>query len=63
MSMFGPKKGIWWVHSDLEPIWNNSGEAIGSGVAGCREMYEWVEHCKSLYGETPTDLTLGFMKD
>jgi hypothetical protein len=63
MIKFGPQKGTWWVHSDLQPNWNNSGEGIGSGVIGCLEMYKWIKYCGNLYGEQPTDLRFGFMKD
>ena len=64
MSMFGLKKGTWWVHSEKDPRWNKSGSGFGLVIGGGpREMHDWIEECKKKYGEPPDDATMGFMKD
>lgn len=63
-SMFGPKMGTWSVNSKLDPRWNASGRAHGLVcLGGPQDAHMWIEHCKEKYGEQPTDLMMGFMKD
>jgi hypothetical protein len=64
MSMFGPKEGSWYFHSDTDPRWNCSGRGYLLFSAGLPdEAKTKLEELKKLYGEPPEDLEWGGMKD
>lgn len=64
MSMFGPKMGTWYVKSKTDPRWNNSGRGVGFVTSGGPiELKEWLNKCRSEYGEPPADGLYGFEKD
>jgi len=64
MSMFGPKKGTWSIHSKQDPRWNKSGEGYGLVTSGgTAEQKKWLEECEQKYGEKPDDLEWSFYKD
>jgi hypothetical protein len=64
MSMFGPKMGTWAIHSDKDPRWNNSGRAEGLVCeGGPKGMQDWIEECRTKYGEPPADAIQSFWKD
>jgi len=61
--MFGGE-GTWWVSSESDPRWNNSGRGWGAiSAGGPREMGEWIDRCKKEYGDPSDDARMGFMKD
>jgi len=63
-SIFGPKLGMWTVHSDKDPRWNRSGcgyDLVTGG--GPQEMKDWIEECKRNFGDSPDDCTMEFWKD
>lgn len=62
--MFGPKMGTWWVSSKQDPRWDKSDRGEGLVTAGGPpEMQDWLNQCKESFGESPSDLEVGFMKD
>jgi hypothetical protein len=64
MSMFGPKMGTWWVHSDKDPRWNKTGRGYGLVTSGGpSEMHDWIKFCKENYAPIPDDAEMGFEKD
>jgi hypothetical protein len=62
-SIFGPRRGSWWVVSKLDPRWNGSGQARVGGFAMCAEAKAHVEAKKLELGDPPADLEHGYMKD
>lgn len=65
MAMFGGSKmGTWWVRSEKDPRWNNSGRSEGLVCnGGPQQMQDWIERCKKEFGDPPEDCEKGFMKD
>jgi hypothetical protein len=63
MSMFGPKMGTWWLHSDEDTRWNASGRAPVGGFLMPLEAKDALRKLKTIYGEPPADLEHGYMKD
>lgn len=64
MSMFGPKKMYWTVRSKSDSRWNKSGEGMGLVVdGGPQEMKDWIEKCREIYGDPPSDATFSCMKE
>jgi hypothetical protein len=62
--MFGPKMGTWSVESKTDTRWNKLGRALGLVCEnGPKEMKDWIEECKKIFGEPPKDLTWSFFKD
>lgn len=60
------KEGSWRIHSTLDPRWNKSGRGkVGMfmGYESMPEAKEWIEHCKTIYGEIPDDCQWSYMKD
>ena len=63
-SMFGPKKGSWWVSSKSDPRFNASGSGYVGGFAIPPEAKEAYEaKAKALGVPLPEDLEFGYMKD
>lgn len=63
-SMFGPKMGTWWVRSKSDPRWDKDGRGYGLVTSGGpSEVNIWIKSCEKQYGDRPSDLTMGFMKD
>lgn len=63
-SMFGPKKGSWWVSSKSDPRFNCSGRGRVGGFACPAEAREFFEaKAKELGVPVPDDLEFGYMKD
>jgi hypothetical protein len=64
MNIFGPRMGTWYVSSQSDPRWNNSGRASGLVTEdGPQAMKDWIEQCRRNFGEPPEDAVKGFMKD
>jgi hypothetical protein len=64
MGMFGTKMGSWETHSKTDSRWNKNGRGLGLCCAGGpQEMKDWVNRCKTMFGEAPADLVWSFMKD
>ena len=62
-SMFGPKKGCWYVEAKTDGCLNANGEGYGLCCSGGPDgIDEWIKYCKEKFGQRPTDLTIGFMK-
>jgi hypothetical protein len=63
MSMFGPRQGTWWLHSESDPRWNASGTTKVGGFARPKPSIDKQAELEKLYGEPPTDLVWGYEKD
>ena len=57
------KHGVWWFKSKSKPEWNISGEGYVNALFVCQEAKTKLEELKEKLGESPEDLTYGFMKD
>lgn len=60
-----PRDGTWYISSESDPRWNNSGRDFWDCFSGlCPEAERWIEKTKELIGEDPPgDLMYGFYKD
>jgi hypothetical protein len=57
MSMFGPKMGSWFVHSESDSRWNKSGRAEGlCCTGGPQENVPRMRGDEPMYGDPPTDV-------
>lgn len=56
--------GTWYLSSKLDPRWNSGGHvnALG-GFVMPSECQNEIDQLKKLYGEPPSDLEWGYMKD
>jgi hypothetical protein len=63
MSMFGPRKGTWWIRSEKDPRWNSEGRADVGGLVIPQECKDKIEELKITLGEPPDDLGWNYMKD
>ena len=65
MSIFGDKSGSYWVHSDIDPRWNKSFRTdnlvFSNGIPEAGK--QWIENCKEQFGNKPSDLSWGGIKD
>lgn len=67
MGMFGPEMGAWVVCSESDPRWNKTGKGEGYGVfipevRLPKEMWDWIDLCRSKYGASPEDTEISFTK-
>lgn len=57
-------QGSWWLKSDSDPRWDDSGEGIVGGFTPPAEARESVEENQKLLGiDPPADLEWGYTKD
>jgi hypothetical protein len=64
MGLFGPKPGMWWVESVLDPRWDGHGRAEALSLASRpREAEEHVAAKQKEFGDPPADLEFGWEKD
>lgn len=57
------KEGSWWVGSISDPRWNKNGRGMVGMFSAGSGAQDWINQCKENFGEVPTDLTFGYMKD
>jgi len=56
--------GSWWLESKSDPRWNCHGRSDGvGGFVIPEECQRKIEKLKLKYGEPPSDLKWGYMKD
>lgn len=62
-SMFGPKKGSWWVSSKSDPRFNDSGSGyVGGFEVPAEAKVSFEAKAKRLGVPVPEDLEFGYMK-
>jgi len=55
--------GTWHLSSTLDPRWNASGTADVGGFVMPNECREKIKELELQYGDQPSDLRWGYMKD
>lgn len=64
MALIKPiREGSWWIHSNKDSRWNQSGRGFVGGLMKPSEVDKAVEELKKELGEPPDDLEWGYMKD
>ena len=57
LSPIGRSKIIrWFVSSQSDKRWNNSGECRGFITMTPYEVIKWLDNCENKYGKKPSDL-------
>jgi hypothetical protein len=64
VGIFGPVPGTWWIRSESDPRWSDTGSAQVGGFMRPSEVDRAIERLrKELGGEPPADLEWGYVKD
>ena len=64
MAMIKPlSDGSWWLSSKTDPRWNCNGRCECGAFVIPNECKSALEKLKEKFGEQPSDLEYGYMKD
>ena len=55
--------GTWSIYSEKDPRWTKTGRCLVGGLIMPQEAEDALQELKELYGEMPSDLRWGYMKD
>jgi hypothetical protein len=57
------RQGTWWIHSKIDKRWNINGRCMCGGFMKPEEVDRAIEKFRKIYGNPPSDLNWGYMKD